>query len=263
MERGQQILALGKAVDATFSSSEWTEIGYLTGTDDWIDQHPRLLRSLRFGDDDYKGHVLDAIDYILRKDEENLRRLVQYEPIATWLRTHDNATLQQLLADAKELHVAEVVPVETSHAALAALADAQVLLEKRGPTSAVDRVHTGLHGFLKSACAKQGIASDDLATPNQLLKTLLEQHPAFADLGPRGQEVRRMVRTSASIIDAMGTLRNRASLAHPNEELLDHDEAYLVINLARSLLRFLDAKLNKTPDQPEIVATRDDEDIPF
>jgi hypothetical protein len=41
----------------------------------------------------------------------------------------------------------------------------------------------------------------------------------------------------------MGTLRNRASLAHPNEELLDHDEALLVINLGRSLLRFLDAKL--------------------
>ena len=51
------------------------------------------------------------------------------------------------------------------------------------------------------------------------------------------------MRSSASIVDAMGTLRNRASLAHPNEELLDHDEALLVINLARSLLRFLDSKL--------------------
>ena len=43
----------------------------------------------------------------------------------------------------------------------------------------------------------------------------------------------------------MGTLRNRASLADPNEDLLDHEEALLVINLARSLLRFLDAKLGK------------------
>jgi hypothetical protein len=47
------------------------------------------------------------------------------------------------------------------------------------------------------------------------------------------------------IVDAMGTLRNRASLAHPNEELLDHEEGLLVINLARSLLRFLDAKIGK------------------
>jgi len=43
----------------------------------------------------------------------------------------------------------------------------------------------------------------------------------------------------------MGTLRNRASLAHPNEELLDREEALFVINLTRSVLRLLDAKLSK------------------
>jgi hypothetical protein len=35
-------------------------------------------------------------------------------------------------------------------------------------------------------------------------------------------------------------------LVHPNEELLDNDEALLVINLARSLLRFLDAKISRS-----------------
>ena len=130
-----------------------------------------------------------------------------------------------------------------SEAALLALADAQALLETRGPTSAVDRVHTGLHGFLKGACSDALIAFAPDATANQLLKLLLESHPSLEDLGPRGQEVRRLVRSSASIVDAMGTMRNRASLAHPNEELLDQEEALLVINLGRSLLRFLDAKL--------------------
>jgi hypothetical protein len=47
----------------------------------------------------------------------------------------------------------------------------------------------------------------------------------------------------------MGTLRNRASLAHPNEELLGQEEALFVINLGRSLLRFLDAKLKSTAAQ--------------
>jgi hypothetical protein len=124
------------------------------------------------------------------------------------------------------------------------LADAQALLESRGPTSAVDRVHTGLHGFLRAACQNAGIPVDGDATPNQLLKALLDRHPSLADLGPRSEEVKRLIRTSASIVDSMGTLRNRASLAHPNEELLDHDEALFVINLARSLLRFLDAKFS-------------------
>lgn len=61
MERRQQILALAKAIQATFSSSEWTEVGYLTATDQYIDGHPRLLRSLSWGDDDYKEHVLDTV----------------------------------------------------------------------------------------------------------------------------------------------------------------------------------------------------------
>ena len=77
-----------------------------------------------------------------------------------------------------------------------------------------------------------------------MLKALLEHHPALKDLGPRTEDIRKMIRASASIVDAMGTLRNKASLAHPNEELLGHEEALLVINLARSLIRFLDAKIS-------------------
>lgn len=244
MERRQQILVLAAAIEATFSSSEWTEVGYLTSTDEYINRHPRLLRSLHWGDNDYKGNVIDAVAMMLDSDEANLRRLVEYEPIASWLKACDEGAFESLQAEAYGMIVPEVVPAGSETAA-AALADAQILLEARGATSAVDRVHTGMHGFLKAACGEAGIQFEDEATPNQLLKLLLDAHPALQDLGPRGQEVRRMVRTSAAIIDAMGTLRNRASLAHPNEELLDREEALLVINLARSLLRFLDSKLRK------------------
>lgn len=242
MERRQQILALGRAIEAAFSSSEWTEIGLLTATDGYIDRHPRLLRSLYWGDDDYKGCVLDAVGLILDTDPANLRRLVEYDPISRWLKEHDRAAFEGLQADAYGMAVPEIIPTG-SEAAMHALADAQTLLELRGPRSAVDRVHTGLHGFLKGACEAASITFSADATPNQLLKLLLDQHASLQGLGPRGDELRRMIRTSASIIDAMGTLRNRASLAHPNEELLDHDEALFVINLARSLLRLLDAKL--------------------
>lgn len=68
LERGKKILIIGRAIEAVFSSSEWTELGYMTGTDEWIDRHPRLLRSLRWGDADYKGYVLDAVALILDKD---------------------------------------------------------------------------------------------------------------------------------------------------------------------------------------------------
>jgi hypothetical protein len=242
MEKRDQILLLGKAIEATFTSSEWTEIGLITSTDDYINCHPRLLRSLHWGDSDYKGNVLDVVGHILNKDE-NLRRLIEYDPIVRWLNKYEQPALKALQAIVCGVAVPEILPT-VSEAALLALVDAQALLTSRSPLSAVDRVHTGLHGFLKGTCEMAAIAFDSEATPNQLLKQLLEQHSSLQSLGPRGEEVRRMIRTSATIIDSMGTLRNRTSLAHPNEELLGDEEALFVINLARSLLRFLDAKLN-------------------
>ncbi|HPR53653.1 MAG TPA: abortive infection family protein [Deltaproteobacteria bacterium] len=242
-ERGQQILMLAKAIQSTFSTSEWTEIGYITSTDEWVDRHPRLLRSLRWGDDDYKGHVLDAVKYILNRDPENLRKLFEYDPISNWLKRNEQGFYDELFAEIFEMEVPLVIPSTSTDSGFAALADAQALLRGRGPTSAVDRVHTGLHAFLKAVCDRASIKYSSDPTANQLLKLLLEQHPSLRNLGPRSEDIRKMIRTSASIIDAMGTLRNNASLAHPNEELLGHDEALFVINLARSLIRFLDAKL--------------------
>jgi len=47
-----------------------------------------------------------------------------------------------------------------------------------------------------------------------------------------------------SIIDAAGTLRNNSSGAHPSESVLQRPEAMLVINAAKSLIHYLDAKLD-------------------
>ena len=245
VERKQKIVIFSSAIYSTFSSSEWTEIGYITDTDEWIDAHPRLLRSLNWGDPDYKGHVFDAVAHILNKQPENFRKLLEYQPIADWLRQNDAGAYHELSAEAFGTEVPDVIPRSSTESGFAALADAQSLLRTRGPTSAVDRVHTALHAFLKSACDDSGIDYPSEPTANQLLKALIERHPALSDLGPRSEDIRKIIRASGSIVDAMGTLRNKASLAHPNEELLDHEEALLVINLARSLLRFLDAKIGK------------------
>ncbi len=246
LERGKKILLISKAIEAAFSTSEWTELGYMTGTDEWIDSHPRLLRSLRWGDPDYRQHVLVAVAHILDGDPQNLRQVVDYDPIASWLKQHDPGGLSQLQAEAHGFDAPDPPPPATStDAGLAALADAQALLRTRGPTSAVDRVHTGLHAFLRAACDDAGIVYPADPSANQLLKLLLDQHMKLDDLGPRSDEVKRVIRTAGNIVDALGTLRNRASLAHPNVELLDQDEALLVISVARALLRYLDSKVSR------------------
>ncbi|MDQ3889243.1 MAG: abortive infection family protein, partial [Actinomycetota bacterium] len=47
----------------------------------------------------------------------------------------------------------------------------------------------------------------------------------------RGRDTRRATR-----------VRNKASLEHPNKDLLGRDEAELVVNAGRTLLAYLDAK---------------------
>jgi hypothetical protein len=54
------------------------------------------------------------------------------------------------------------------------------------------------------------------------------------------------LRALTSILDALNPARNRGSLAHPNEALLDEAEAVLFINAARTTLQYLDSKLNPT-----------------
>ena len=66
---GKRILALRERVVADFDAGDWEEVGLLTGYSDLISKHPRLLRSLSWGDEDYAGNALTIIKRIAEHDE--------------------------------------------------------------------------------------------------------------------------------------------------------------------------------------------------
>ncbi|MEI6261326.1 MAG: hypothetical protein WCR46_15665 [Deltaproteobacteria bacterium] len=68
-ELGKRILSLRERVVADFDAGDWEEIGLLTGFSDLISRHPRLLRSLSWGDEDYAGNALNIIKQIAQQDE--------------------------------------------------------------------------------------------------------------------------------------------------------------------------------------------------
>lgn len=88
-----------------------------------------------------------------------------------------------------------------------------------------------LHDFLIVVCDDAGIAHGESETTVALLRKVENGHPRFADLGPRAQDIKKVLNASASILDALLPVRNQASVAHPNELLLDEPEARLVINV--------------------------------
>lgn len=154
---------------------------------------------------------------------------------------------KQLLDVAARLEVeGQVEPpelAETSEVVLEALKDAEVLLKTRGPKSAVDRVHTALHGYLKKLCSDRGAALPTDPSLTTVFKVIREQFPEFSAIIPHDAEAKRVFGSVASALDSLNTIRNRGTLAHPNELLLDAPKAMLYINLSRAVLGFIEAKI--------------------
>ena len=124
-----------------------------------------------------------------------------------------------------------------------AISDAEHLINSNGATSGVDRIHTAIHGYLIAACESKNIDQPKEATTNALLKLLRKHHPKLQGEGHRQQDIDQLLNSSAAILNALNPLRNQASVAHPNKQLLGKSEAMLVINITRSLLHYLDSKL--------------------
>jgi hypothetical protein len=119
-----------------------------------------------------------------------------------------------------------------------ALSDAKALIGHANASSAIDRAHTALHGYLFHLCANKGIEANTGITTAKAFKLLRESHPALAPDGPRAADVTRVLQAFATSIDAFSTIRNKASLAHANE-LLDEPEATAVINAIYTIFRYI------------------------
>lgn len=137
-------------------------------------------------------------------------------------------------------------PTVTSASVRRALEDAEILLSQGRPSSALDRAHTALHAYLAEHARHLGIdvgaGATHLAAP-ALYKRIRKTHPAFLS-GPHAEHAAQVAQTLALVVDRMDTLRNNASNAHPNDEVLDAPEAQLAISAVWTLLRYLDARLS-------------------
>lgn len=78
MTEGDRLFALRDIVLAKFTGGNWREIGLFTNADDIITGHPRLLRSMSFGDPDYEEHVLPVLISIHNRAPENLAKMEDF-----------------------------------------------------------------------------------------------------------------------------------------------------------------------------------------
>jgi hypothetical protein len=72
------IIELKDFIVEHFQNENFLEIGVITGWTDKIQKHPRLLRSLNFGDPDYPACVLELLSNMQRSSDESISAVTKY-----------------------------------------------------------------------------------------------------------------------------------------------------------------------------------------
>ncbi|GAB4004795.1 hypothetical protein GCM10028808_03160 [Spirosoma migulaei] len=77
-QRTFRLFALHEFIQDHFSKSDWIKVGYLTDSLELIEDHPRLLRSLDFKDDDYEGNSLQVLSKLISESTSNLYEIERF-----------------------------------------------------------------------------------------------------------------------------------------------------------------------------------------
>jgi hypothetical protein len=242
------ILALKRAIETTFDDNDWKELGYATDTIEWIDDHDRLLRSLRWGDDDYGGHVFDALEHVLEKSAMNIQVLLELKGIEQWIRDNapevhqdyygNNVPAVDSIADVEkgalgfdvDDHIRRIRASIIDDPALA-IGSTKELLET------VFKEVLGLHGAR--------IGSADMQKLWKRVQTTLQLDPKDVKTAvPGGDSLRRLLGSLNQIVVAVTELRNLYGTGHGKSKApaLDPESAQLVVGAGTALAAYVMAR---------------------
>lgn len=217
-------LLRAKKYDVAAEFLETQPFQLLPGTNDFYDEFLVLILDLEI--DDYVKDIDENNSYVYTQIVRTFQEVgLHIRFIATRLIDEEDVSVDSPKED-----------VYTSGIVRRALKDSDLLLAQHGPQSAIDRVHTALHGHLKN------ITGIDNESITYLFKKLRETHPAFV-LDRGDEQSKRIMNSLSGCIDAINSLRNNSSLAHPNAELLGEPEARLMINCSKTIMSYISERI--------------------
>jgi len=239
------ILALKRAIVATFDIGKWRELGYLTDTIDIIEGHSRLLRSLNWGDEDYEGNVLSVLPRIIREDRETLKVVEEFVSLEQWLKENDSALHTELY------ETSEIIPLEDVEHAAKHL-DINELNKhaariRRGliddPEQAIGSAKDLLETTLKAVLGLEGErSSEDI---NSLLKKAQKQLAldpnTIGFIGPGKEIIKRTLSSLGQIVVGVAEIRNLYGTGHGRHRsrALEIAHARLVVNAAITIATYI------------------------
>jgi hypothetical protein len=165
--------------------------------------------------------------FLNKTEIENKRRL--YTKIKGWISQLEGNGL--IKVDELDYELVEEV-----------LKQAEILINNHSAASAVDRVHTALHGYLKKICDEAGIVFEkDRPTIQEIFSKLKNEHPCFkVDNDPNFNAI---INSISKLLHKLNDIRNNRSFSHPNENILGEPEALFIINMSRAILNYVNSKI--------------------
>jgi len=248
-------------------SSRWTELGLVTGTKQIIERHSRLLRSLRFGDEDYDGHVYDLVPSILGAEEtwgkptppsNLLVRYPRFNVVSDYLDLHAWLALNEptlygrvfiddrsdaLLPDGTVLSEAESIAVRMNVAEMRR----QVERIRRDfvddPEAAIGQAKELIETTCKTILGITGDAGETPDLPSLIKQTQLHLglDPSQVDEGVEARASKRLLGGVASVLNGAGDLRNVRGTGHgrSGSSLVDPSLARLAVGLVLPVVVYL------------------------
>ena len=151
-----------------------------------------------------------------REKAKIIRGVIERFPVGEGIKTRTKTLSTDLLKEADKLDIADYVNEPNlamkSENVLETLEDAKSLIENRKAVSAVDRVHTAFHGYLREICIVQKIVFDQKDDLVVLIKKIFANHPKLK-VSIKSQEIQNIVKNLASISDSLNPVRNQGSRA--------------------------------------------------
>lgn len=211
------MVALKRAIEGTFTTSDWAELGLITGTSERLDGHPRLYRSLRFGDEDYEACIIDVLPDVLGPNLEHLDEVVAFVGLEEWLKEHDEA-LHRRLFDQLPLLTSEDLSALPDRAAIETHLRRLHGSIDNDPEHAVGVAKELIESTVKLVLEELGVPFDTSADLPKLAKQAQRElglHPGVLSPDARGVESSRKVLNGLTqIAIGIAELRNDYGTGH-------------------------------------------------
>lgn len=248
---GEFKVALSEAVARSMDESDWKKFAIRYGLDDEILGHSRFLRSMRWNDADYEGHVLDLIDHLcsanvpailhLFEDIPDIRRNLDQHILAAW-----DGQVDPLVTALS--HSLEALDSATAGIDLGAYAGRVEEALPHDPQQAIGATKDLLEATMRTILDENGISNTDKMDFPELTNTCFSELGLLPSTKPKNEaesKIRKIADNAKKMILASNELRNLAGTGHGRvvgkEEELTADDASIVASngmvLAAWLLR--------------------------